>query len=213
MCSRFTWLTGFAFTVAACGGGEFKSGGSTAGGSASEVGGAGTGGSSGLGGSSGVSGASSGGAGATCDNLPLNGLSLLYLCVTTAPTSPSVDFAVQIKSGTPVPLRELTVRYWYPSPSGVTQNSNINYSTGDFNASDVASSFRPTYFELEFPQATGSATPSAPAVLSISLFEPSHGYTYVQAQAWSYNPTLTDFACWDHVTLYRNGVLVFGREP
>ena len=36
---------------------------------------------------------------------------------------------------------------------------------------------------------------------------------YTETGDYSFDPTKTSFTDWDHVTLYRNGVLVWGTEP
>lgn len=36
---------------------------------------------------------------------------------------------------------------------------------------------------------------------------------YTETGDYSFDPTKTSITDWDHVTLYRNGVLVWGTEP
>jgi len=36
---------------------------------------------------------------------------------------------------------------------------------------------------------------------------------YMQDNDYSYDPAKTSYADWEHVTLYQNGVLVWGQEP
>jgi hypothetical protein len=38
-------------------------------------------------------------------------------------------------------------------------------------------------------------------------------YIYAETDDYSYNPELTVFNDWDRITMYRNGVLVWGIEP
>ena len=44
-------------------------------------------------------------------------------------------------------------------------------------------------------------------------FNKDNWTNYDEANDWSYDPTKLAFADWDRVTLYRNGVLVWGTEP
>jgi cellulose 1,4-beta-cellobiosidase len=44
-------------------------------------------------------------------------------------------------------------------------------------------------------------------------FAKSDWSNYTETGDYSFDPTKTSFVDWDHVTLYRNGVLVWGMEP
>jgi hypothetical protein len=44
-------------------------------------------------------------------------------------------------------------------------------------------------------------------------FSKADSSNYTETGDYSFDPTKLSFADWDHVTLYRNGVLVWGTEP
>ena len=44
-------------------------------------------------------------------------------------------------------------------------------------------------------------------------FAQPDGSNYTGTGDYSFDPTKLSFADWDYVTLYRNGVLVWGTEP
>jgi endoglucanase len=44
-------------------------------------------------------------------------------------------------------------------------------------------------------------------------FAKSNWSNYTETGDYSFDPTKISFTGWDHVTLYRNGVLIWGTEP
>ncbi len=63
----------------------------------------------------------------------------------------------------------------------------------------------------------GEFPPSCPATGRSdeiqACFAKTDWSNYTETGDYSFDPTKTSFVDWDHVTLYRNGVLVWGNEP
>lgn len=118
----------------------------------------------------------------------------------------------------PQPLAELTVRYWFTSEG----SSNLTYECdyAQIGCANTKSGFGSVagkatadhYFELSFTGGTiaaGGHTGEIQARLHDSAF----GVTFTQSNDYSFDETKGSFVEWDHVTVYRNGTLVFGVEP
>ena len=202
-----------------------------AGGTSSE-GGAPTGGTSGSDG-----GASDGGEGpdACAPTATIPTLHLDYQASMRAVTE-DPEGTFQVVNGTlqPIPLSELTVRYWFHSEftcSETTDRMLVNVvafqfdnpyaakTTADVTKTVVAlGSGAPgcdAYFELGFPTTTGSLAPNQMATVKyfaqIPIYETSRPHD--QSNDYSYGACTTDTVFFEKVTLYRTGRLVSGSEP
>ncbi len=133
-----------------------------------------------------------------------------------------------INNGTAaVPLSSLTIRYFYQkgSTASADQNFACDYAqvggagiTGSVSA--VFSTYTGTgadeYVEIQFASGSGSLEPGAgspvPALVQARIW--ANGFpTLDQTTDYSFNPSLTQYTDWTHVTLYQNGNLVWGVEP
>jgi hypothetical protein len=70
-----------------------------------------------------------------------------------------------------------------------------------------------SYMEISFTSAAGSIPAGLTATIQNRFHKNNYSGSYVQADDYSFNPAFTSFTAWDHVTLYRNGTLVWGVEP
>jgi hypothetical protein len=129
-----------------------------------------------------------------------------------------------INTGTnPVALSTLTIRYWYTIDTPV----DVEAAVCDFVSAPVGcnnvllsnvtlSPPRPGadhYFQVGFTSGAGSL--ASGAVLSdIQVwFHKNLWGNYTETNDHSFDPTKTAYADWGRVTLYQNGMLVWGIEP
>ncbi len=121
-----------------------------------------------------------------------------------------------------VPLSELTIRYWFTREGTQDQNfwcdySAIQGSCGSLNGTFVqVSPARPGanfYLEISFTAAAGSIPARGQSGEIQTRLAKADWSNYNETDDYSFDPTKTSFADWTHVTLYRNGVLVWGTEP
>ncbi|HEY7371408.1 MAG TPA: cellulose binding domain-containing protein, partial [Polyangia bacterium] len=201
-----------------------------AGGTGGSVGGrggaGGTGGSAGSGGTGGMAGsAGTGGAGGMGGASGTGGSSGLKVQYRTADINPADNQAKPVlsvvnASGAAVPLSELKLRYWYTNEGGIAQTSYCDWA--QVNCANVTRAFVPvsptrpnadTYLEVGFTAAAGSVNAGA-ATGEIQLRMNKNDWSnYNESNDHSYDVTKTALADWSKVTLYRNGVLVWGTEP
>jgi Cellulose binding domain len=140
-----------------------------------------------------------------------------------------VYFDIQIiNTGTsPVPLSQLTVRYWYTYDTTpvVAQNPACTYTLGvsgncasitittgtDFVAVSPAKTNADFYFTFGFTTAAGNLAPGATAEIGPG-FNKNNFAPYTQTNDYSYNASTT-FTTTTTVTAYLGGALVYGTEP
>jgi hypothetical protein len=121
---------------------------------------------------------------------------------------------------TTVALSELKVRYWYTNEGGVAQTSYCDWAqvncanvTRTFVAVSPVRSGADTTLDVAFTAAAGSLAPGAASGEVQLRMNKNDWSNYTESNDYSYDQTKTSLADWPKVTLYRNGVLVWGTEP
>jgi len=121
-----------------------------------------------------------------------------------------------------VPLSELKIRYWYTREGNVGQNFWCDYAaisggcnnlTGTFVQVSPAQNGADYYMEVSFTAAAGSIPAGSQSGEVQTRISKTDWSNYNETGDYSFDPTKTAFTDWDHVTLYRNGILVWGIEP
>lgn len=155
---------------------------------------------------------------------PTCSLRVQYLCADTNATDNQLKPHYQIiNEGTsPQVMDELTVRYWYTIDGYYAQSyycdyalvgcSNISGAFYTMNAA-VPEAGADTYMEISFSAGAGSIGADASSGEIQNRFNKTNYATINQANDYSFDPTKTSYADWDRVTLYKNGILVWGIEP
>jgi endoglucanase len=128
-------------------------------------------------------------------------------------------FNIVNTGSSPVPLSELKIRYWYTREGTAGQSFWCDWSAISGGCGNVTSAFvqvnpvRPGadfYLELGFNAAAGSIPAGGQSGETQARFAKSDWSNYNETGDYSFDPTKTSFTDWDHVTLYRNGTLVWG---
>ncbi|REK77015.1 cellulose binding domain-containing protein [Paenibacillus paeoniae] len=121
---------------------------------------------------------------------------------------------------TPIPLSELTVRYYFKREAAVAQNFTIDYAvigktnlTGVFYTMGSPIATADAYLELGFLAAAGNVAASSDTGDIRIRINNSNWSNFNEANDYSYAPSLTSFADHNKITLYHNGSLVWGIEP
>ena len=121
---------------------------------------------------------------------------------------------------TSINLNDVTIRYWYTIDTNQPQNYWCDYAlvgcgnlTGKFVSLATARPGANTYLEVGFTGGAGSLAPGANTGEIQNRFSKTDWSNYDEAHDYSYNGTLTAFTLWTKVTIYYQGVLVWGTEP
>jgi endoglucanase len=223
--------------------GSGSSGGSSAGSSTGSGSGSSTGGSNGgsSGGSSGSSSGAAFDAAVdsyVAPSCPMCPLKVEYFAGDPADAAglQSISFHIAIANGGFMTqlLSELTVRYWFKG-QGDAPNLKMEcyYAkigaanlTGTFTAMTTPTARADTYLEVSFGATAGSIGTSGGDTgdIQIAIHDANYGSTrFTETNDYSFDPTKTMTSCganqgspscpWDHITLYRQGTLVWGIDP
>jgi hypothetical protein len=110
----------------------------------------------------------------------------------------------------------VTIRYYFTSEGGQSPVFSCNFAS--IGCSKLSGSFAPwvgtnsdEYLEISFSGGTiGPGGDSGPMQVQ---FHDGAFVNYNQANDYSFDPTHTAYALWDHVTLYQNGARFWGLPP
>jgi endoglucanase len=139
-----------------------------------------------------------------------------------APTDNQIKPHLEIvnRGTTSVPLSELVVRYWYTSEGTQPQVYWCDWATigcarvsGSLSRLATARPGADSTLELRFGAAAGSLAPGASTGEIQSRFNKTDWSAYDERDDHSFDAGKLSFATATRVTLYRNGVLVWGVEP
>jgi PKD repeat protein len=121
---------------------------------------------------------------------------------------------------TDIPFSELTVRYWYTIDTDQPQSYACDWAV--VNCANITHQFVPLssprdgadhYLELGFTSSAGTLPGGGSSGDIQSRITKTDFSSYDETDDYSFDPTKTSFTDWTQVTLYRNGVLIWGTEP
>jgi hypothetical protein len=129
------------------------------------------------------------------------------------------QFNVVNRGSVSVPLVELTLRYWLTDPSAsemfFCDYAKLGCSSivGRFGAPPAPRPRADRYLEIGFTEGAGALAPGGETGEIQARCQKADFSPYQEADDYSFDPAATVFADAPRVTLYRQGVLVWGTEP
>jgi Cellulose binding domain len=121
---------------------------------------------------------------------------------------------------TSIPLRELTIRYWYTVDGDRSQSYSCDYAmlgcsnvTGRFVKLTTPEQGADSYLEIGFAAGAGTLSANGQSGEIQNRVNKDNFSNYNEADDYSFDPARTAFTDWMRVTLYHNGGLVWGIDP
>jgi len=117
-------------------------------------------------------------------------------------------------------LSEVTFRYWYLREGTTAEQAWIDWAaidpaniTTNFVAMPEPTPTADSYIEFGFTAAAGTLAPGGNTGDIQARFSKVDWSDYDEMNDYSFNPDYTSYTPWEHITIYRNDILVCGDEP
>lgn len=121
------------------------------------------------------------------------------------------NFNIKNIGNTPVSLSDLTIRYYFTKEGTADMDSAIDWAP--VGSENIQRTFTDSYVELSFTTAAGSIQPGGQSGdIQLRMYKTDWS-NFDETNDYSYDPTKTSYQDWEKVTLYKDGILVWGIEP
>lgn len=144
---------------------------------------------------------------------PSGDLALQYRTGDTNATDSQIkpNFNIKNIGNTPVSLSDLTIRYYFTKEGTADMDSAIDWA--QVGSENIQRTFTDSYVELSFTAAAGSIQAGGQSGdIQLRMYKTDWS-NFDETNDYSYDPTKTSYQDWEKVTLYKDGILVWGIEP
>lgn len=121
------------------------------------------------------------------------------------------NFNIKNIGNTPVSLSDLTIRYYFTKEGTADMDSAIDWA--QVGSENIQRTFTDSYVELSFTAAAGSIQPGGQSGdIQLRMYKTDWS-NFDETNDYSYDSSKTSYQDWEKVTLYKDGILVWGIEP
>ncbi|MFC5470439.1 glycoside hydrolase family 9 protein [Cohnella suwonensis] len=120
-------------------------------------------------------------------------------------------FNIKNNGTSAVNLSTLKLRYYFSKDGSASVNTWIDWA--QIGGENIQRTVTDTYVELSFTSGAGSIAAGGQTGDIQLRMSNSDWSNFNESNDYSFDPTKTAYANWNHVTLYENGTLVWGIEP
>ncbi|MBN2442825.1 MAG: tandem-95 repeat protein, partial [Spirochaetales bacterium] len=149
----------------------------------------------------------------TPEPTPGTSLSIHYVCGNTTSDTNQIKFNLNIfnNGSSAVTLSNLTIRYYYSKEGTAGEEFHADYAV--IGSGNVNGQFFAGYLEIGFTAGAGDLAAGGNTGEMQLRFNKLDWSNYIQEGDYSFDPTKTGYAEWDHITIYNNSTRVWGIEP
>lgn len=120
-------------------------------------------------------------------------------------------FNIKNNGTSAVNLSTLKLRYYFSKDGSAPVSTWIDWA--QIGGENIQRTVTDTYVELGFSSGAGSIAAGGQTGDIQLRMSKSDWSNFNESNDYSFDPTKTAYANWDHVTLFQNGTLVWGIEP
>ena len=139
-----------------------------------------------------------------------------YICRETTESTVQMMFSINIinNSSAPVALERLTARYWFEREgTPVAEELHVDYTP--LGIENIAATFAPGGIcDIAFLPAAGALAANGGETGTLPIRINKVDWTSIRQNGdYSFDPAITSLTDYMKITLYRDGVLIWGTEP
>ncbi len=144
---------------------------------------------------------------------PTDSLKLQYDCAETASTTKTIkpDILIVNNGSSDTLLAGYSIRYWF-TKDGLTPKYSERYIEFGSSYADGVFGTANGMDYLQVNLSGGTVEANDDVKIKISISNTTYNY-YTQTNDYSFDPSITSFTDYIRITLYKDGVLVWGTEP
>jgi hypothetical protein len=140
-------------------------------------------------------------------------ITVLYKCNKVSAGTDTINLFVQIvnNSSSSLSMQNLELRYFYTKEGTSNELCQVNYA--QIGCSNVLVACNSEYIAVTFTPGAGKIPAGWDSgIIELAISKSDRSF-YNQANDYSFDPKKTDFVENEKICLYKNGTLIYGKEP
>jgi len=140
-------------------------------------------------------------------------ITVLYKCAKVNVNTDTINLFLQIvnNGNTSISMQNLELRYFYTKEGSANEICQVDYA--QIGCSNVLVSCNAEYISVTFTPGAGKIATGWDSGIIEVVISKSDRSLYNQGNDYSFDPRKISFVENDKICLYKNGTLIFGKEP